>query len=392
MAYTLSRNLRLRLDSNLTANAAYNLGVLDTLGGTFIVDSTDTLQLRSRGDIQIAPESADLGGSGTGGTVTIGTTDQPIILSINATAFRLSSSLALFDQASGGSKYLQLQYKSDLTGPVDTTSNRALSVDLEGSDRQIVLGGNLSIAGGNLALSLVGATSLSLPASGTVATLSGAETLINKSISASQNTITSLTNANLSGSAGISYANLSLSGSLVNADISGTAAISYSKLNLTSQLVNADLSAAAAISRSKLASGTASHVLINDGTGIVSSEAQLSITRGGTGAGSAASGLNNLLPSQGSNSGKVLSTDGSNASWITSGIGTVRSATFTWSTGDGTTKVIGHSFATKDINIVVRDEADDIIGISSITATTTGSVTLVSSEAPATAWTVVLFA
>lgn len=46
---------------------------------------------------------------------------------------------------------------------------------------------------------------------------------------------------------------------------------------------NDDINASAAIARTKLASGTASHVLVNDGTGVMSSEAQLAGTRGGTG-------------------------------------------------------------------------------------------------------------
>lgn len=50
-----------------------------------------------------------------------------------------------------------------------------------------------------------------------------------------------------------------------------------------STIVNADVSAAAAIARSKLASGTADHVLINDGSGVMSSEAVLNVSRGGTG-------------------------------------------------------------------------------------------------------------
>lgn len=52
---------------------------------------------------------------------------------------------------------------------------------------------------------------------------------------------------------------------------------------LTSALiVNANVDAAAALARSKLASGTASHVIINDGSGVLSSEATLAISRGGT--------------------------------------------------------------------------------------------------------------
>lgn len=48
-------------------------------------------------------------------------------------------------------------------------------------------------------------------------------------------------------------------------------------------IANANIDPAAAIARTKLASGTPNHVLINDGTGVMSSEAALSPTRGGTG-------------------------------------------------------------------------------------------------------------
>jgi len=48
-------------------------------------------------------------------------------------------------------------------------------------------------------------------------------------------------------------------------------------------VVDADVSATAAIGRSKIASGTASHVIINNGSGVLSSEQYLDKTRGGTG-------------------------------------------------------------------------------------------------------------
>jgi len=52
----------------------------------------------------------------------------------------------------------------------------------------------------------------------------------------------------------------------------------------------------------------------------------LAITNGGTGQITANAGLNALLPSQTSNSGKVLSTNGTDTSWISSsGTGTVTS-------------------------------------------------------------------
>jgi len=53
------------------------------------------------------------------------------------------------------------------------------------------------------------------------------------------------------------------------------------------------------------------------------------VANGGTGASTASDGLNNLLPSQTSNTGKVLTTDGTNASWVTNGSGTVTSVAAT---------------------------------------------------------------
>jgi hypothetical protein len=49
-------------------------------------------------------------------------------------------------------------------------------------------------------------------------------------------------------------------------------------------IVNADVSASAAIARSKLAAGTASQVVVNDGAGVLTSEATLNPLRGGLGA------------------------------------------------------------------------------------------------------------
>lgn len=52
---------------------------------------------------------------------------------------------------------------------------------------------------------------------------------------------------------------------------------------LDASISNNHISASAAISRSKIAAGSLNHVLINDGSGLISSEAQLSVSRGGTG-------------------------------------------------------------------------------------------------------------
>ncbi len=170
MTTTLTRNLKLRIDSNLTANAKYNLERLDTLGASLLVDSTERLNIRAASDITIEPESTESGGSGSGGSLSIGLSDH-ILEEINlySSLVNVSGLLGLLDQASSGTKHLQVRYKSDLNGLLDNSADRVLSLDLDGADRSLILGGNLSLGsnftlgGGSLNLSLAGATSWSIP-------------------------------------------------------------------------------------------------------------------------------------------------------------------------------------------------------------------------------------
>jgi hypothetical protein len=110
-----------------------------------------------------------------------------------------------------------------------------------------------------------------------------AATLTNKTISGASNTLTS-----------IAYSSLVLTNSIVNADIAAGAAIAYSKLSLVGAILNADL--AGNIARSKLAAGSADHVVINDGSGNLSSESQLAISRGGTGQSTQTAAFDALSP------------------------------------------------------------------------------------------------
>jgi len=66
----------------------------------------------------------------------------------------------------------------------------------------------------------------------------------------------------------------------------------------SSTIIDSDISTSAAIARSKVASiaGSANYVVINDATGALSSEAQLSISRGGTGASTKNTAFNALSP------------------------------------------------------------------------------------------------
>lgn len=108
-----------------------------------------------------------------------------------------------------------------------------------------------------------------------------------------------------------------VAGSLANVDISASAAIAYSKLNLSNSIVNADVNTSAAIDRTKLASGTADHVVINNGSGVMSSEANLAITRGGTGSGTSQGAINAL--SQLTTAGDLLHYNGTNSTRLPAG-------------------------------------------------------------------------
>lgn len=110
------------------------------------------------------------------------------------------------------------------------------------------------------------------------------QTLTNKTITAGSNTISGLTHGsevdnpttNVHGVAG-TVVGTSDSQTLTNKGIN-------SDNNTITNIVDADIKALAAIARSKIASGTNDHVIINSGTGPLSSEAQLAKSRGGTGA------------------------------------------------------------------------------------------------------------
>jgi hypothetical protein len=209
MAVTLSRNLKLRIDSNLTANAKYNLSVLDLLGSIYQTDSSNGVNLRSQTDVAIEPQSPEVGGSGIGGTVSIGNASHTLeAIGLWAESVTVPVSIGLKDQATSGTKYLRMKYKTDLNGSLDTSADRILSVDMEGADRSLVLGGSLGVLGGDLTLNLTGLTSITLPQTGTLSTLSGLETFTNKTISGALNTLSN-----------IPYSSLLLTGSIDSADL-----------------------------------------------------------------------------------------------------------------------------------------------------------------------------
>lgn len=136
----LTTNLKLKISDDLTADAIFNLERIDLLGSIITVGSDGTANLRSANNILIQPESEAVGGSGVGGTVSIERQVQ------------IEDDLYIKDES--GSYYLELAYSSSDT-PIST---RKLTLDV------------------------IEDSSLTLPTTGTLATLLGAETFVNKTL------------------------------------------------------------------------------------------------------------------------------------------------------------------------------------------------------------------
>lgn len=87
---TLTRYLRLKIQTDLSQPASQNLARLDALGNTFNVGETDDLEVRSRGNIVLKPEATAVGGTGSGGEVHIGSSAQPVAVKFFATSFEVA--------------------------------------------------------------------------------------------------------------------------------------------------------------------------------------------------------------------------------------------------------------------------------------------------------------
>jgi hypothetical protein len=121
------------------------------------------------------------------------------------------------------------------------------------------------------------------------------------------------------------------------------------------------------------------------------SEAQLSLTRGGTGAGSAIGARTNILPDQAGQTDKYLRTDGTDVYWSAAAGGGGANFSTTWETADGLIKTVLHNLGTQKVQVSIIDLDDNtMIGIDSIVVTDDNVLTLTASETPASSWRIVV--
>jgi hypothetical protein len=130
--------------------------------------------------------------------------------------------------------------------------------------------------------------------------------------------------------------------------------IKHAKTDTIADWTQADLDAQIALGNFPAGTVLADIVLPSDWNNDHTISGTVPIANGGTGQTTANAAINALLPSQSSQSGKVLSTDGTNTSWIAAGgTGTVTSVTGTApvSVATGTTTpVISMAAATTSVN------------------------------------------
>jgi len=220
---------------NLNFNEIYTaIGDGTTIDGTIKIadDSSTVMTLSANGET-----TRILGGTGITSTISSNdltlALDTSLVLTASGTstltnktldldANTVTGTLAEFNTALQGDSFVSLTGSETLTNKTINASqlvnssvanakltNSSITMIDDSSTTDVVsLGENFRFTGGTGIASTLGSNAVTFAIDATVATLSGSQTLTNKTIVAGNNTISGITNAMLSGSAGITNANL----------------------------------------------------------------------------------------------------------------------------------------------------------------------------------------
>ncbi len=267
---TLTTNLRLRKDSDSNTNFNYNLDKIDDFAGqVYSLQVSDDVKYAAKENVIINPVDASRSGSGSGGSIILGDIDNTTMTTqVWGTSFKLGTVAKPLTEASlNDIAIVSISSTQTLTNKTIDADNNTISNLAHGSEVDNPISGVHGVTG-----NVVGNTD--------------AQSLTNKTIDADNNTISNLAHGsevdNLSsgvhGAVGVILGSTDTQ-TITNKTIDGS----------SNTITNIDLTTAI--------TGT------------------LPVASGGTGSTTADGALTNLLPSQTSNAGKVLSTTGSTTQW-----------------------------------------------------------------------------
>jgi hypothetical protein len=159
------------------------------------LSDTGDLIISVRGDLVLSPNARAAGGSGSGGVLSFGTSEENVAVTFYTSTLNFEKPLSLKNQLTGETNYLSVQYSSS---DGDNT-NKTLTFDVQSGNRVLTLGGNVSTQGNlsvlgsyPLSIALSNPTSVVFPETGTLLTTDAAAPLTNKTIVVANNTVTTL--------------------------------------------------------------------------------------------------------------------------------------------------------------------------------------------------------
>ena len=258
MATKLSSNLSLRLNSEMTDDILFNFRKLDELGSIFQVNPRGDALLRSRTNVVIEAAAPSIGGSGSGGQVTIGAADNLLEefkvfadsidfggasienLSVSwddITDFSMASVLDIPDfnaQVSAQSSVnLNTQHRGRTDNPHGVTAAQV------GTYESSTIDSLLAPKATTAALTAhTGASTGVHGVTGSVVGTSDTQTLTNKSISASLNSITNLNQNSFSPATVFPRSFINLENSVALSDLTTSFVLPWTKVSKTGSSIS----------------------------------------------------------------------------------------------------------------------------------------------------------